>query len=164
MMKTNLIYKVKYLFSVSYLLLGIVLSLSSCGGDNDDPSPTPTPPKEKAVASIAKATVVQQPEKQRVYKDTEKIVITLQTNESNGFGKVELDIYINGKLYKDNYQTDTNKDKKLTFTINPLDLGDKGVDIKNIVYKITDHKTTKEFKQTRIHNNIVETITVNETF
>ncbi len=146
------------------IVLAIFIALVSCGGNEEPNTPIPPKPITQEYGSIKDATVTSIPASQRVYKADEKIVISLQTNAPKGFGNVELDIYIDGKLYKDNYKTDTDNNKYISFSINPLDLGKAGKDIKNITYKITDNKTTKEFKQTRIHNNIMETVTKNEVF
>ncbi len=145
------------------MAMAILIALVSCGGD-EEPQVKPTPTPKKSYANITNAIVTSKPPLQKVYKANEKINISLKTNAKDGFGNIELDIYIGGKLYKNNYKTDTDNNKYINFSINPLDLGKAGKDVKNITYKITDNKTTKKFKQTRIHNNIMETVTKNEEF
>ncbi len=98
------------------LTLAILLALSGCSDDNDDPvTPTPTPTPK--AASLTEATITHKPASQRVYKANEEIIIALTSKEN--FGNIELDIYKDGKLFKDNYRTDTDHDKNIHFTINP---------------------------------------------
>ncbi len=99
--------------------LATMIVLGGCSDDNKEPIPTPPDPTPK-IANIANATITHKPAPQRVYKANEEIIIALTSKEN--FGNVELDIYKDGKLFKDNYQTDTNHDNKIHFTINPDDI------------------------------------------
>ncbi len=101
---------------IKTLTLATVLALSGC---SDDKEPVTSTPKN-TVANLTEATITHKPASQRVYKANEEIIIALTSKEN--FGNIELDIYKDGKLFKDNYRTDTDHDNKIHFTINPDDI------------------------------------------